>query len=50
MPAASNSPEVIRLVDHLFRRESGRLVAILTRHFGIAHLHLTEDVVQDALV
>ena len=50
MPDAPNSPEVTRLVDHLFRREAGRLVAILTRHFGVAHLHLAEDVVQDALV
>ena len=50
MPDASNSPDVTRLVDHLFRREAGRLVAILTRHFGVAHLHLAEDVVQDALV
>jgi RNA polymerase sigma-70 factor (ECF subfamily) len=41
---------VVRLVDHLFRREAGRLVAILTRHFGVAYLHLAEDVVQDALV
>lgn len=45
-----SSAEVARVVDHLFRRESGRLVAILTRHFGIAHLHLAEDVVQDALL
>lgn len=50
MPAAPNVPEVTRLLDHLFRRESGRLVAILTRHFGVQHLHLAEDVVQDALV
>ena len=50
MPVTPHSPEVTRLVDHLFRREAGRLVAILTRHFGIAHLHLAEDVVQDALV
>jgi len=50
MPEAPPTPEVTRLVDHLFRRESGRLVAILTRHFGIAHLQLAEDVVQDALV
>ncbi len=49
MPATPRSPEVSRLVDHLFRREAGRLVAILTRHFGVAHLHLAEDVVQDAL-
>lgn len=42
--------EVNQLVGHLFRRESGRLVAILTRHFGIEHLPLAEDVVQDALM
>jgi RNA polymerase sigma-70 factor (ECF subfamily) len=50
MPAAPPDSEVTRLLDHLFRRESGRLVAILTRHFGVQHLHLVEDVVQDALV
>jgi RNA polymerase sigma factor (sigma-70 family) len=37
------------VVDNLFRRESGRLVAILARRFGPEHLHLAEDVVQDAL-
>ncbi len=42
--------DIGRLVDHLFRREAGRLVAILTRRFGAQHLHLAEDVVQDALV
>ena len=52
-PPAAAPPEpvdVAQTVDHLFRREAGRLVAILTRHFGVAHLHLAEDVVQDALV
>ena len=34
--------------DHLFRRESGRLVAVLTRVFGVHNLALAEDVVQDA--
>src|SRR5260370_7292631 len=34
--------------DHLFRRESGRLVAALTRIFGVQNLALAEDVVQDA--
>src|SRR2546429_5738806 len=34
--------------DHLFRRESGRMVATLTRIFGIHNLALAEDVVQDA--
>jgi predicted RNA polymerase sigma factor len=34
--------------EHLFRRESGRMVAALTRLFGIHNLALAEDVVQDA--
>jgi RNA polymerase sigma factor (sigma-70 family) len=35
--------------DHLFRREAGRMVAALTRLFGVHNLALAEDVVQDAL-
>ena len=38
------------LDDHLFRRESGRMVAALTRIFGVHNLALAEDVVQDAFV
>lgn len=38
------------LVDHLFRREAGRMVAVLTRSFGPARLDLAEEVVQEALV
>jgi RNA polymerase sigma-70 factor (ECF subfamily) len=38
------------LVDHLFRRQAGRMVSTLTRIFGPRHLGLAEDVVQDALV
>ncbi len=38
----------MELEEHLFRRESGRLVAILTRPFGVHNLSLAEDVVQDA--
>src|SRR6266851_7397080 len=34
--------------DHLFRRESGRIVAALTRVFGVHNLALAEDVVQEA--
>ncbi|MBI5771435.1 MAG: sigma-70 family RNA polymerase sigma factor [Verrucomicrobia bacterium] len=37
-------------VAHLFRREAGRLVAILAGRLGAAHLQLAEDVVQDALL
>jgi RNA polymerase sigma-70 factor (ECF subfamily) len=36
------------LSDHLFRHESGRIVAALTRIFGVHNLALAEDVVQDA--
>ena len=35
-------------VESLFRRESGRIVAALTRIFGVHNLALAEDVVQDA--
>ena len=34
-------------VEHLFRHESGRLVAALTRVFGFHNLALAEDVVRD---
>jgi RNA polymerase sigma factor (sigma-70 family) len=34
--------------EHLFRREAGRMVAALTRVFGVHNLALAEDVVQDA--
>jgi RNA polymerase sigma-70 factor (ECF subfamily) len=35
------------LSEHLFRRESGRIVAALTRIFGLSNLTLAEDVAQD---
>jgi predicted RNA polymerase sigma factor len=38
----------MNLDEHLFRRESGRMVAALTRIFGVHNLALAEDVVQDA--
>src|SRR5262249_2248413 len=41
--------DVMERDDRLFRRESARLVAALTRVFGVAHLALAEDVVQDTL-
>lgn len=34
--------------DHLFRQDAGRMVATLTRIFGVHNLTLVEDVVQDA--
>ena len=38
------------LAENLFRHEGARLVATLTSHFGLQHLQLAEDVVQEALV
>ena len=41
--------QVSQVVEHLFRHEAGRMVAILTGIFGVEHLTLAEDVVQEAL-
>ncbi len=41
--------EVSHVVEHLFRHEAGKMVAILTGIFGLEHLTLAEDVVQEAL-
>jgi predicted RNA polymerase sigma factor len=38
------------LVEHFFRHEYGRLVAVLTRKAGVRHIHLVEDAVQGALL
>lgn len=38
----------MELEEHLFRREAGRMTAVLTRVFGMHNLALAEDVVQDA--
>jgi len=40
---------VSQLVEHLFRHESAKMIATLTRIFGVEHLSLAEDVVQEAL-
>src|SRR5437667_8961999 len=41
--------EISQVVEHLFRHEAGKMVATLTRIFGVEHLTLAEDVVQEAL-
>lgn len=46
----AQSPEIPGLTEHLFRRESGKLVSTLTGIFGIHRLQLAEDVVQEAMV
>jgi RNA polymerase sigma factor (sigma-70 family) len=47
--ALQDPKEVSQLVEHLFRHEAGKMVATLTRIFGIEHWNLAEDVVQEAL-
>lgn len=40
----------VELVEHFFRHEAGRLHGALVRRFGVQHLGLVEDVVQEALL
>ncbi|MDC8003717.1 sigma-70 family RNA polymerase sigma factor [Aureisphaera galaxeae] len=39
-----------KLIDHLFRHHYGKMVSVLTRIFGLAHIETIEDAVQDAFV
>ena len=39
-----------KLIDHLFRHHSGKMVSVLTRIFGLAHLEIIEDAVQDTFI
>ena len=41
---------VHQLVGHLFRHESGKMAAVLTRIVGIQNLDLAQDLVQDTLL
>src|SRR5215469_14878612 len=47
---AETPPEISEVVEHFFRHEAGKMIATLTGIFGIEHLTLAEDVVQEALV
>lgn len=38
------------MIDHLFRHQYGKMVAILTRIFGLEHLDTIEDAVQDTFI
>jgi RNA polymerase sigma factor (sigma-70 family) len=46
----TDTKDVSGLVDHLFRREAGKMVSYLTRVFGVGNLRMAEDVVQDTLL
>ena len=47
---SGEATRISELVDHLFRREAGRIASRLTRVFGAHRLDLVEDAVQYALV
>ena len=46
----NNQSEINQLIDHLFRHESGKMIAVLTGLFGSENLILAEDIVQDTLI
>lgn len=39
-----------QLVDHLFRHESGKMIAVLSRLLGMQQLETAQDIVQDTLL
>jgi len=47
---SSDKDKSSQIVEHLFRREAGRMTSVLTRVFGIENIELAEDVVQDTLL
>jgi len=38
------------VIDHLFRHQFGKMVSVLCRIFGLAHLETIEDAVQDTFI
>ncbi len=46
----NQSTHINQLTDHLFRRESGKMVSKLTKVFGTENLELSEDVVQETFL
>ncbi len=45
-----NNDNIDATLNHLFRQESGKMVAVLIKIFGTENIEIAEDVVQDALV
>ena len=39
-----------QLVDHLFRHESGKMIAVLSRLLGLQNIEVAQDLVQDTLL
>jgi RNA polymerase sigma factor (sigma-70 family) len=45
-----NKEHVNALVDHLFRHEAGKMLAVLTRVFGFKNIEQAEDIVNDTML
>lgn len=39
-----------QVVDHLFRHESGKMIAVLSRLLGLQNIEVAQDIVQDTLL
>jgi RNA polymerase sigma-70 factor (ECF subfamily) len=50
MKELKSKAEINKLVEHFFRRESGKMISVLTGIFGRDNVILVEDIVQDTLV
>ena len=48
--SAQEQKGVAQLVDHLFRHQAGKMIAVLTRIFGMHNLEMIEDVVQESFL
>ncbi len=46
----TNQNDINKLADHLFRHESGKMISVLTKVFGIQNLETAEDVVQQTFI
>ena len=42
--------KVNKLVDHLFRHESGKMIPVLSRLLGLQNIEVAQDIVQDTLL
>ena len=47
---SSNKNHINELANHLFRHESGKMIAVLSRLLGLQNLETAQDIVQDTLL
>jgi len=46
----TQNKNIDQLVDHLFRHESGKMIAVLSRLLGLQNIEVAQDIVQDTLL